>query len=101
MTNEYEYVYWNDTAIAHMFTRLITKTKHPYNDTPLTLDEFNKDYNLLQDYIEWRKQYVKKGFSLYNFTYDSMITFLHLIDYDTNNKDELIKIWKATMMIGI
>ena len=30
-----------------------------------------------------------------------MITFLHLIDYHTNNKDELIKIWKTTMMIGI
>ena len=95
-----EYIYWNDTAIAHMFSRLITKTNQPYNDTPLTLYEFNKDYNLLQDYIEWRKQFVKKGFSLYNFTYDSMISFLHLIDYDTNNKDELIKIWKATMMIG-
>jgi len=93
-----EFVYWNDTSIAHMFSRLITKTNKPYDDTPLTLDEFNKDYNLLQDYIEWRKQFVKKGFSLYNFTYDSMITFLHLIDYDTNNKDELIKIWKATMM---
>lgn len=96
-----EYVYWNDTAIAHIFTRLITKTKHPYNDNPLTLDEFNKDYNLLQDYIDWRKQYVKKGVSLYNFTYDSMISFLHLIDYDTNNKDELIKIWKNTMMLGV
>jgi hypothetical protein len=96
-----EYVYWNDTAIAHIFTRLITKTNHPYNDNPLTLDEFNKDYNLLQDYIEWRKQNVKKGFSLYNFTYDSMISFLHLIDYDTNNKDELIQIWKTTMMICV
>lgn len=96
-----EYVYWNDTAIAHIFTRLITKTNHPYNDNPLTLDEFNKDYNLLQDYIDWRKQYVKKGVSLYNFTYDSMISFLHLIDYDTNNKDELIKIWKNTMMLGV
>jgi hypothetical protein len=75
-----EYKYWNDTSVAHMFSRLITKTNQPYNNTPLTLDEFNKDYNVLQDYIEWRKKNVKKGFSLYNFTYDSMISFLHLID---------------------
>ena len=48
-----------------------------------------------------KKTICKKRVSLYNFTYDSMISFLHLIDYDTNNKDKLIKIWKATMMIGI
>jgi len=95
-----EYVYWNDTSVAHMFTRLITKTNHPYNNTPLTIDKFNKDYNMLKDYIEWRKERVKTVFSLYNFTYNNMINFLQLIDFDKNNTDELIEIWKNTMMIS-
>jgi hypothetical protein len=77
--NEKEFEYWNDTSIAHMFTRLITKTNHPYNNTPLLLDEFNKDYNLLKNFIEWRKKYrsnpVKIGVSLYNFTNDNMLLF--------------------------
>jgi hypothetical protein len=95
-----EYTYWNDTAVAHMFMRLITKTNNPYNDTPLSLDEFNKEYNLLRDYIEWRKHNVKKGFSLYNFTYENMMSLLHLMNYHINNKDELLKIWNTTI-IGV
>ena len=103
-----EYLCWNDTSIAHIFLRLITKTKflliidinHPYdNDNLLTLDEFNDDYKMLEGYIEWKR--INKpiqNFSLYNFTPDSMTYFLRLINYDTNNRDELIELWENQMM---
>ena len=105
-----EYLCWNDTSVAHIFTRLITKTKflinvepnHPYyNDNILTLDEFNNDYKMLEDYIEWKRIYkpIQKS-SLYNFTPDSMTSFLQLITYDTNNKDKLIELWENVMMKG-
>jgi len=105
-----EYLCWNDTSVAHIFTRLITKTKflinvepsHPYyNDNILTLDEFNNDYKMLEDYIEWKRIYkpIQKS-SLYNFTPDSMTFFLQLITYDTNNRDELIELWENVMMKG-
>ena len=105
-----EYLCWNDTSVAHIFTRLITKTKfliniepsHPYyNDNLLTLDEFNNDYKMLEDYIEWKRIYkpIQKS-SLYNFTPDSMTSFLQLITYDTNNKDKLIELWENVMMKG-
>jgi hypothetical protein len=105
-----EYLCWNDTSVAHIFTRLITKTKflinvepsHPYyNDNILTLDEFNNDYKMLEDYIEWKRvnQPIQKS-SLYNFTPDSMTSFLQLITYDTNNKDKLIELWENVMMKG-
>jgi hypothetical protein len=105
-----EYLCWNDTSVAHIFTRLITKTKflinvepsHPYyNDNLLTLDEFNNDYKMLEDYIEWKRIYKPiQKFSFYNFTPDSMRTFLQLITYDTNNRDELIELWENVMMKG-
>ena len=106
-----EYLCWNDTSVAHIFTRLITKTRflinvepsHPYyNDNLLTLDEFNNDYKMLADYIEWKRinQSFGKKISLYNFTPDSMTSFLKLIEYDKNNKDELIELWENVMMKG-
>ena len=106
-----EYLCWNDTSVAHIFTRLITKTRflinvepsHPYyNDNLLTLDEFNNDYKMLTDYIEWKRinQSFGKKISLYNFTPDSMTSFLKLIEYDKNNKDELIELWENVMMKG-
>ena len=99
-----EYLCWNDRSVAHIFLRLITKTKfllivdpeHPYyNDNLLTFDEFNEDYKMLEGYIEWKR--INKpiqNFSLYNFTPDSMTYFLRLINYDTNNRDELIELCK-------
>ena len=105
-----EYLCWNDTSVAHIFTRLITKTKfliyvepsHPYyNDNLLTLDEFNHDYKMLEDYIKWKRVYkpIQKS-SLYNFTPDSMTSFLKLITYNTNNRDELIELWESVMIKG-
>ena len=47
---------WNGTSLAHMFVRLMTKTNHPYNNNSLTLEEFNKDYNLAKEYIKWHKK---------------------------------------------
>jgi hypothetical protein len=83
-----------------MFVRLITKTNHPYNDNPLTLDEFNSDYKELNDYIEWRNtaRRVNSGFGLYNFTNDNMTSFLNLINFDTNNNDELLELWRTQMI---
>jgi len=46
-----EYAHWNDTSVAHMFIRLITKTNHPYNDCKLTFGEYQNDYNILKGYI--------------------------------------------------
>jgi hypothetical protein len=105
-----EYLCWNDRSVAHIFLRLITKTKfllivdpeHPYyNDNLLTLDEFNEDYKMLEGYIEWKRiNQPMQNLSLYNFTPDSMTSFLSLINYDTNNRDELIELWENVMMKG-
>jgi hypothetical protein len=83
-----------------MFIRLITKTNHPYNNNPLTLDEFNQDYKKVSDFIDWKSQNpnIKNSFSLYHFTIDRMTSFLQLIRYDTDNKDDLIELWKTKMM---
>ena len=75
-----------------MLQRLISKTNHPYNNNPLTLEEFNTDYKTLKGYVEWKKINKKNGFSLYNFTYDNMTSFFNLIKYDTENSDELLKL---------
>ena len=88
-----DYSYWNDTSVAHMFIRLMIKKNHPYNENSLTLDEFNADYKTLKDYIDWKKQNNINSLSLYNFTIESMTYFLDLIKYDTDNTDELRKIW--------
>ena len=91
-----EYIYWNDTSTAHMFIRLMTKTNHPYNNNPLTLDEFNKDYKKLSDFIEWKSKNPNNSFSLYHFTIDRMTSFLQLIRYDTDK--DLLELWKTKMM---
>ena len=106
-----EYLCWNDTSVSHIFTRLITKTKflinvdpsQPYyDDNLLTVEEFNHDYKMLEGYIEWKRinQQFGQKFSFYNFTPDSMSSFLQLITYDTNNRDELIELWENVMMKG-
>jgi len=105
-----EYLCWNDSSVANLFIRLITKTKflinvepsHPYyNDNLLTLDEFNDDYKVLEDYIEWKRLYqADQTSSIYNFTPDIMTSFLKLIKYDTVNRDELIELWENIMLKG-
>lgn len=105
-----EYLCWNDTSVADTFFRLITKRKillnvdfnsHDYNDNLLTLEEFNHDYKMLEGYIEWkRKNKPIQKFSFYNFTPHSMASFLQLITYDTNNRDELIELWVNVMTKG-
>jgi hypothetical protein len=105
-----EYLCWNDTSVADIFLRLITKRKillnvdfniDDYDENHLTLDEFNYDYKTLEGYIEWKRinKPIQK-FSFYNFTPHSMASFLQLITYDTNNKDELIKLWGNEMIRG-
>ena len=39
---------WNDTSVAHMFIRLMTKSNHPYDTMPLSREQFDADYNLLE-----------------------------------------------------
>ena len=103
-----EYLCWNESSVAHIFLRLITKTKffiiteenHPiHNDNFLTLEEFNDDYKMLEGYIEWKRNYQPiQNYSYYNFSPDKMSAFLKLINYDSNNRNELIKLWKKEMM---
>jgi hypothetical protein len=88
----------NDTAIAHLFVRLITKTNSPYNKNKLTEYEFNEEYEYLKKYIEWKKiQSQTNNFSLYNFSPKKMSSFLSLISWDSSNENELLKLWKVTM----
>jgi len=86
---------WNDTSIAHMFIRLISKTNHPYNDMHLSREQFDADYELLEKYIEWRreKQIVQKPNSSYNFNCLSMLFLFENIDYDIQNQENLSRLW--------
>ena len=106
-----EYSCWNDASVAHIFIRLITKTKYSsiitdtsrpdYNENILTLEEFNRDYKTLEGYIEWKRiNNPIHPFSFYNFTPDNMTSFLQLINYETNNRDGLIRLWENVMMQG-
>lgn len=90
MTNNFSL--WNGTSIAHMFIRLMTKTNHPYNDSPLTLDEFNNDYNLLKDFITWHKNNNKK-YLMYNFTSNNMDELISLVNYETKFEGNIKKLW--------
>jgi hypothetical protein len=85
---------WNDTSVAHLIHDLCNKKKESLNGNPLSLEEFNKNYKLLNEYIEWKKtQPKKKSFSLYDFSIENLTTFLHFInDYTDNKKDELREI---------
>ena len=91
---------WNDTSIAHMFIRLMTKINHPYSDYLLSREEFESDYELLDKYIDWRKNadIVQLYESSYIFTIDNMSYLLNKIDYDTHNDDELRQIWNTIML---
>lgn len=87
---------WNDTSVAHMFIRLMTKSNHPYNDNmPLSREQFDADYELLENYINWRKNkhIVQHNNSSYNYTIDSMLYLLNRIDYDTQNLGEVSQLW--------
>ena len=91
---------WNGTSIANIFIRLMTKTNQPYNNNlPLTLEEFNNDYNTLKDFIKWHK-YNDKQYLLYNFTQDNMNECINLINYEIDNKEDLEKIWLKICNIG-
>ena len=99
MSRNYEN--WNDTSVAHMFIRLINKINHPYNNDKLTLNEFNKDYDLLQGYIEWRHHKYnnfKTQFSLYNYSYNNLNELMNLINYEIDNKTELLNIWNNKIL---
>lgn len=90
---------YNDTTIAHLFVRLISCKNSPYNDDKLSLEQFEKEYNELSDYIEWKESQciLQNNYSLYNFTPERMRTFLTLIKYDFENKKELLELWKSQM----
>ncbi len=92
------FAYWNDTSIAHMFIRLITKTNHPYNNVSLTLEEYQNDYNTLKCYMEWHELNYAKSFSLYNFTQTNMLEIFNQMDYNIDNKDYLLELWKTKML---
>jgi len=82
-----------------MFVRLMTKTNDPYNNLSLTREEFNNDYNTLKDFIKWHKDN-NKQYLLYNFTQDNMNELITLISYETDNKEDLEKIWLKICNIG-
>lgn len=77
MSNEtLEYSYWNGTAIAHAFNRLIRRNNHPYNLRPLTTEEFDNEYKQMRNYVEWRKTNSPNNeFYPYRFTANKMRAF--------------------------
>jgi hypothetical protein len=77
----------------------MTKTNDPYNNLSLTREEFNNDYNTLKDFIKWHKDN-NKQYLLYNFTQDNMNELITLISYETDNKEDLEKIWLKICNIG-
>jgi uncharacterized short protein YbdD (DUF466 family) len=92
-----EYSKWGGTAIAHMFVRLIKRNNHPYNETPLTQEEFDTECKQMRNYIEWRKTNSPDDeFCPYRFTADKMSDFLDLI-ITSDNKNAVLDMWDNEM----
>ena len=93
-----EFERWNETSIAFMFIRLLSKKNLPYSDSILTLEEFNTDYDTLEKYINWNKyKNIKIASHSYNFTAKNMSYFISLIKYEPDDRDALISKWKSIM----
>ena len=86
---------WNVTAVANTFCRLFTKKNHPYNQNPLTLDDFNVEYETIKEYINWHKENNPK-YLIYNFTQENMNELFNLIKYQdatTEESEKIKKLW--------
>lgn len=95
----FDFELWNGTSVAHLFCRLITKTNHPYDERILTREEFDKDYRMMRDYIEWKRNR-QINYLLYKYTDENLTTLLNMIDYDTENRSIFSEYWKRNM-VGI
>ena len=83
-----KYDLWNDSSVAYMIGRLMTRTNIPYDDRKLTFEEFNDDYNLLSGFIDWLENN-NRTYSYYKFTYNNLKQILGLIDYSIDNSDQI------------
>jgi len=94
-----DFTTWNDTTISGMFTRLMTRTNHPYDNRPLSELEFDVDHDLMDAYIKWKSSNNddEPNGSDYNFSPTSMAWFLGQITY-TSNTDKLSGIWNNSMI---
>lgn len=106
------YAFWNDTSVAHMFIRLITKKNHPYNDAKLPYEIYKTDYDNLKGYIEWDRNVTwildNVGFlfglnstkfnSMYNFTHTNMVEIFDELDYLADNEEHLMHLWMTKIM---
>lgn len=93
-----KYELWNDTSVAYIFIRLITKKNIPINENILTFEEFNNEYNLLKGYIKWHKNNYKESSPLYNFTQKNLLTIFKKINYKKDNEKELLDLWEKIML---
>lgn len=96
------YECWNDTTVAGIFLILIKKNRNPYETSDIinvNFEEYQNYYNALKGYIEWHDTncYLEK-FSLYNFTQENMHRIFNKLDYNVNNKEELLTLWRNTMI---
>jgi hypothetical protein len=93
-----KYELWNDTSVAYIFIRLITKKNIPINENILTFEEFKNEYNILKGYIKWHKNNYKESSPLYNFTQKNLLTIFKKINYKIDNETELLDLWKKIML---
>ena len=93
-----KYELWNDTSVAYIFIRLITKKNFPINENILTFEEFKNEYNLLKGYIKWHKNNYKESSPLYNFTQKNLLTIFKKINYKKDNEKELLDLWEKIML---
>lgn len=95
------YQLWNDTSVALIFTRLMTKKNHPFNEDKLTYDKFLSEYNLLKGFIEWHNGgFYRSSSPLYHFTQGNMREIFDKIDFETDNEEELLELWKTKVRAG-
>jgi len=93
---------WNDTAIASVFMRLITKKNYPYSDEYLSYDEYNRCYKQLGEYIKFRRNnnpFVPSP--LYKWSDNAVGEIYSLLDYDVDNQSQLIELWKRKIILGL
>ena len=70
MEEKYNFKQWNDTSIAHLCLRLITKSNHPLNAAGLSKEQYNCEYELFKKYLNWHKTNYKSYGSDYDFSYN-------------------------------
>uniref|UniRef100_A0A6C0HRC7 Uncharacterized protein n=1 Tax=viral metagenome TaxID=1070528 RepID=A0A6C0HRC7_9ZZZZ len=81
------YSVWNDASISYACIRLMSKTNYPYNEDLLTPREFIEERNLLEGYIEWKKENQKGS----RFSPENLIKFLSLLE---GEKQPLLDFWE-------